>query len=147
MNRICEWCNYDSRGSIKLINDLMWRIAFYGQSLPIFFFRAEGVKIIRKTDSHFGVEAAYNIGERGVERGWENEVHLVLVTFLSSRTACHVNLLLATFRQDVSLFLFSPQYRHQVRLPDRPASARPWRVGIDGQTDGRTSDTIRQRKI
>jgi len=107
----------------------------------------EGVKIIRKTDSHFGVEAAYNIGERGVERGWENEVHLVLVTFLSSRTACHVNLFLATFRQDVSLFLFSPQYRHQVRLPDRPASARPWRVGIDGRTDGRTSDTIRQRKI
>ncbi|KAG7202736.1 hypothetical protein KM043_009910 [Ampulex compressa] len=53
---------------------------------------------IRRT-SGFGDSAAY-IGARN-ERA--SKVSLVLVTFLSTGTACHVNLLLATHHRAVSL--------------------------------------------
>ena len=86
---------------------------------------------IRRT-SNFGTAAAY-VGA-GNER--DSGVSLVLVTFLSSGTACHVNLPLATLHHGVRLLFFVLARLRSCREKERlmPRSHR-----TDGRTDSRTS--------
>lgn len=107
-----------------------------------FFFRAEGAKVIRRTS---GVSASKRgfayVDESEAEptRERESEVSLVLVTFLSSGTPCHVNLLLATFRHGVffSLFLFLLQYSVTGCLRPIDHEESEW---MDGWTGGQALD-------
>lgn len=73
--------------------------------LPFFSMGAGG---IRRT-SNFATAAAY-VGARN-ER--DSEVSLVLVTFLSSGTACHVNLQLATLHHVVRLLRLRAAPQHE----------------------------------
>lgn len=101
-----------------------------------FFFRM-GAGGIRRT-SNFGAAAAY-VGA-GNER--DSEVSLVLVTFLSSGTACHVNLPVATLHHGVRLLRLRELRRRGRKRGCRAMKPRDgW---MDGQSDKRS---MRQRKI
>lgn len=87
---------------------------------------AAAVGGIRRT-GNFGTNAAY-IGARD-ER--DSEVSLVLVTFLSTGTTCHVNLPAAALRRAVSLL--------RPRPADGREAARAAETRTDGWTDSWTS--------
>lgn len=95
---------------------------------PFFRWAPEG---IRRT-SNFGTAAAY-VGA-GNER--DSGVSLVLVTFLSSGTACHVNLPFATIHHGVRLLFFVLARLHSSREKER---LMPRSLRTDGWTDSRTS--------